>query len=149
MTGITRARFSEVREAFETLNDPGRRMAYDDALKNYKSYNPQVLPQKLKYTRVTRGIDIGFSFTLIVLTLIFGDFVYKSLYSVTTTDVVKHTVVAPVLPVAAVNTRHHKKKHGFKLKDTSGYYAQNINLSKPVTVADTRLIKPWVCFHFS
>ncbi len=140
--GYHQARFSDVREAFETLNDPGRRNAYDDALKKYKLYNPQVLPQKLKYTRVISGIDIGFSFTLIVLTLIFGGYVYKSLYSVNTTDIVKHPAAAPVLPVAAVSTKHHKKKHGFKLKDTAGYYTQNNNLSKPVTVADTGASSP-------
>ena len=140
--GFHQGRYDDVREAFETLNDPGRRMSYDDALKRFRSYNPQALPETPKLARVTRSIDIGFSLTLIVLTLIFGDYVYKSLYTVKTVDIVKHPAVAPIAPLAQVTVKHHKKKHSFKLKDTASYYTGTTPLSKPVAVADTDAAAP-------
>src|SRR5476649_1650568 len=74
-------RFKEIREAYETLNDPAKRSRYDAALKKAKPYATVKEVAKTKTYSKTKGIDIAFTLALLVMLLILGGYVYRSMYS--------------------------------------------------------------------
>jgi len=124
------SRFSEIREAYETLSDTVRRSQYDVALK--KSATAMVAKQSS--SRTTTALNIAFTVTLLVITAIFGTYVYRSVNSG------KAAKVSPTAAVSAapVHTlKHHKRRHS--LKSVPG--AAKI-VSPPVQIVKVPVVPP-------
>jgi hypothetical protein len=109
------SRFVEIQEAYEVLSDPVRRSRYDKALNQFKANSGEYKPPRQTYKASsstgksrTRGLDIGFTFVLFLITLIFGTYVIKMLNGSKTTAVNK---AAPVVVVPLDKPKYHKKKH--------------------------------------
>jgi DnaJ domain len=124
-------RFREIQEAYETLNDPVRRARYDADLRksrsassnktssqNYSYKPPQGAYYQARTTTSPRskttGIDIVFTIILILITLIFGDYVYKTIYTPKANKPFNAPVISTVAYIAPL--KHHKKKHYLKTK---------------------------------
>lgn len=94
----------EITEAYQVLSDPVRRRKYDVAFrKNYQ--------RRLYYFKI-RHINVAVTLTLIFFTGLFGYYVLKYTQARKEAKPVK-TEVAAVIPTQA---KHHKKKHGSKLR---------------------------------
>jgi len=142
------SRFREIREAYETLIDPDKRSKYDEALRKFKP-NPQGEELKKKhYYFISRSVDIAFTTILVLITLMFGDYVIKSISSSKTSN----TAIFSNLPFSTTYN-HHKKKQILKLK--SGGKLNGVvkaipksgatidPLSKPAKIiADTTNVRP-------
>lgn len=90
--------FNEVSEAFQVLSDPVRRRKYDMAYK--KHYQRRLYYFKLKH------LNIAVTLSLILLTGLFGMYVYKSVYGGK-----KKAVVQPMVAAAVPKPKLHRKKH--------------------------------------
>lgn len=97
------SRFREIREAYETLSDPNRRSLYDAGLK--RPAPATVVKQPRSHTT---ALNIAFTVTLLVITVIFGTYVYRSLNGG------KAAKVSPMAVVSAApvpTLKHHKRHH--------------------------------------
>src|ERR1700744_1617494 len=56
-------RFKEIREAYELLNDPVGRAAYDNQLKNFRGYAPVASTQTKMLTKGSVSTKINWAFT--------------------------------------------------------------------------------------
>jgi len=137
------SRFREIQEAYETLSNPIRRKQYDRDLNNFKSRQNTRKPPGEPYQprpstnqkSATRGIDIGFTIVLILITLVFGSYVLKAISNSTPAKV----YTAPVITTASFNLpKHHKKKHNLKIKNISITDTPKAHLP----IANIRQIKP-------
>ena len=88
-----------------------KRSRYDAGLKKLKSYPTTGEVKNRRYNFKTKYIDIAFTITLIVITLIFGDYVIKSIWPSKPVGV-KTTAHAGMLAYHKIS--HHKRKHKFK-----------------------------------
>jgi len=116
------SRFREIQEAYEVLSDPPRRNRYDNALNQFKNNSGEYKPPRQTYKAPsstgrakTRGWDLGFTFILFLITLIFGTYVVKNLTG-SKKDTINKTV--PVVAVPLDKPKHHKKKHTLITKTT-------------------------------
>jgi preprotein translocase subunit Sec63 len=115
------SRFREIHEAYEVLNDPVKRKQYDAALNKFKSSQQNTRtsanePYKTRPSAVTktrRGIDILFTIILIVITGVFGDYVFKAL-NTTDASKPKQITTTTIVAVPVVKAKHHKKRHIIK-----------------------------------
>jgi len=102
------SRFKDIREAYETLNDATSRKRYDVAL-NRSKLNPGKQDKKPASSSRTKWIDIAFTLMLLIITTVFGSYVYRVLHpSRKITEVVKPVVVV------APTVIHHKKRRALK-----------------------------------
>jgi curved DNA-binding protein CbpA len=124
-------RFREIKEAYETLIDPGKRIRYDAELKQFKS-NPageaykqqqyyreqaayqQYQPRPSAFHRPkTKGPGIGMSVALILIALIIGVYMVESFSS---SKARKVTTTSIISPVPLKTHKHHRKKHSLENK---------------------------------
>jgi len=135
--------FREIREAYETLIDPDKRNQYDAALRKFRASTP-VEEKKKHHYFISRSVDLAFTTILMLVTLMFGDYVIKSISSSKTGKDIR----ADVGKLAFNTTTHHRKKQYFKpkavtkpntaVKAVTTPEAATNPLSKPVKViADT------------
>jgi hypothetical protein len=117
------SRFREIQEAYEVLSDPTRRNRYDNALNQFKNNSGEYKPPRQTYKAPsstgkskTRGLDLGFTFILFLITLIFGAYVVINLTG-SKKDTINKT--APVVAVPLDKPKHHKKKHNSITKITT------------------------------
>ena len=127
------SRFREIQEAYETLSDPIKRARYDVALRKSKSDNPLGDQRRYQYynehksagkhhqttTAIpnqsrTKAVDIIFSVLLIFITLVFANYVYKSMTGDSKPAPPK--IASVVTPVSYLTTKHHKKHHLLRLQ---------------------------------
>lgn len=105
--------FREISEAYETLSDPIRRRKYDEELKAIKSNS---LTFAKRHPSRTKAIDITFTIILIAFTLVFGDYVIKTVKNSKAKKIYK----APALTVVSFHKiKHYKRKHSVKIKTIS------------------------------
>jgi len=140
------SKFRDIKEAWETLRDPVKRVQYDAALKKIKS-NPQEQPkQQYQYRQQTyrprpeatvvpkrKGPGVGMTIVFILISLIFGD------YLVRTFNPPKKIITIQTVPAntvfAAKTLKYHKKKHRNKsAADSVKAYAATLQ-KKPVEPA--------------
>jgi biopolymer transport protein ExbD len=101
--------FNEIREAFHVLTDPAKRKLYNEQLKALNVAPNAATPKKSSINSITPKIDITFSLVLILLTGVFGTYVYRSVYQngkkapVTSQPTINPTPPAPLIT-------HHKRK---------------------------------------
>jgi hypothetical protein len=124
------SRFREIREAYETLSDTARRSQYDAALK--KSASATVVKQSS--SRTTTALNIAFTVTLLVITTIFGTYVYRSLNGGKAAKI-SQTAMVTTAPVHTL--KHHKRRHS--LKSVPG--AAKI-ISPPVQIVKVPVVPP-------
>ncbi len=132
-------RFKEIRQAYETLIDPAGRAAYDSLIKKDKAFPVKSEPKKQRFAATTKSIDIAFTIMLVVLTVIFGDYVIKS---ITGSKPSKPANIAVAEVDEKENTpviKHHKKKHHL-----SEITADKPIVRAPMTVQDQPVAKPIV-----
>ncbi|WP_342645281.1 DnaJ domain-containing protein [Mucilaginibacter sp. CSA2-8R] len=124
--------FNEVREAFNVLTDPVKRKQYDEQL---KALNSATIPAPLKKniaSKITPKIDITFSIILILLTGVFGSYVYRSVYqNVKRAPVISEPLVSAP-PVAPLVIHHKQKRH---IRNKALLVAPTNYISKTITVA--------------
>jgi curved DNA-binding protein CbpA len=119
-------RFREIKEAYETLSDPGKRLRYDAALKspqpppstgnNKKSgdYGQQTSNQQYQsrpaaFTKPrTKGPGVGMTLTLVLIGLVLGVYLVES-FSSSKTNKTRRAPAHEVVPVKTV--KHRKRKH--------------------------------------
>lgn len=127
--------FREVTEAFEILSDPVRRRKYDMAYK--KHYQ-----RRLYYFKLTH-LNIAVTLSLILLTGLFGMYVYRSVYGAK-----KKATVQPVAAITPAKSKLHKKKHRGTAKPVAKqtFIAHTDTVKhitiKPVNIAAIAAIKP-------
>ncbi len=117
--------FNEVREAFHVLTDPGKRKHYDEELQRLNSATKVASAKKNAIGSITPKIDVTFSLILILLTGVFGSYVYRSIYqNYKKTPIVSQPVVnaPPAAPIAIRHKLKKRVKHPFHL-DTKMYAA--------------------------
>lgn len=109
--------FNEVREAFHVLTDPAKRKLYDEQLAALNRSTSATQPKKSLASSVTPKIDITFSLVLILLTGVFGSYVYRSVYK---NNKKQPAVVQPVVKTPEVTSAvgYYKPKTHFKRKES-------------------------------
>jgi len=152
-------RFREIKEAYETLIDHGKRNQYDAALKKSKANPTGETHKKQQYYREqaayqqyqappsafhrpkTKGPGIGMTVTLILIALVIGVYMVESFSSskarrVTTTSVVS--------PVPLKTHKHHRKKHSLenKIAADSSKHSSVITSISPVKPVPVRSKQP-------
>lgn len=125
--------FNEIREAFHVLTDPAKRKLYDEQLKALNISTPAIKQKKSLTGSVTPKIDIIFSLILILLTGIFGSYVYRSVYQNNKKLPVVSQPLISTPPVTPLVIRHKQKRH-IKHK-TQWVTKTNDDIEQPVTVA--------------
>jgi hypothetical protein len=135
------AHFKEVNKAYETLIDPFKRGRYDASLKKTKLTRRIENPKKQAYYFKTKRVDLTFSIILVLITFVFGYYVYRSING-TKKPVVAKQIVAVEQPVI----KHHKKKH-LKLKATTPPPLITQTESKPAKVIADTPVKHFVPVH--
>lgn len=153
-------RFREIQEAYETLSDPAKRARYDAALKRSRPGAPRDTFKNTQYSGAwagkayhattstksrpkTRALDIGFTIILFILTLIFGDYVLKSVRKSNDNKVSSSVAATSVAPVSVL--KHHKRRHNLKITPIVDQPASKqlgvkvlpapvVKLTQPVTV---------------
>lgn len=141
------SQFREIREAYETLIDPDKRNQYDAALKRFRSM-PPVEENKKQHYFISRSVDIAFTTILVLVTLMFGDYVIKSISSSKAAKVSSSDAGRLVFST----TTHHRKKQNLKLKSASKSNefvkavpkpdATVIPLNKPAKVVTDTNVRP-------
>ncbi|MDB5117487.1 MAG: dnaJ 2 [Mucilaginibacter sp.] len=116
-------RFREITEAYETLSDPPSRSRYNASLERAK-------PRPPGYSK-TKRTDIVFTCMLILVTLGFSYYVYRSVRGSKTT---KYTPTVATAPIPII--KHHKKKHTVKADaDSSG--VSDFSMEPPKVITDS------------
>lgn len=145
--------FNEVREAFHVLTDPVKRKQYDEELKKLNSATKVAPPKKDAIGSITPKIDVTFSLILILLTGVFGSYVYRSIYQNNRKTPIVSQPVVSAPPAAPITIRHKFKKrlkHPFHL-DTKMYatikpgaaaIATPVKSVAPVTYSAVKAIAP-------
>jgi curved DNA-binding protein CbpA len=145
-------RFREIKEAYETLFDPGKRLRYDAELKKSRSdttgeeaykkqqyYREQTAYQQYQarpsaFQRPkTKSPGIGMTVALILIALVIGVYMVESFSSSKTRKV---TMTSVVSPVPLKTHKHHRKKHSLENKIA-------IDSSKPISaITSVSPVKP-------
>ena len=103
--------FIEIREAFHVLTDPAKRKQYDEQLKALNVSPTAAAPKKNLVNSITPKIDITFSLVLILLTGVFGTYVYRSVYQNGKKAPVASQPIINPSPPAPLVTHHKRKRH--------------------------------------
>ncbi len=107
--------FNEVREAFHVLTDPAKRKLYDEQLAALNKSTSIIQPNKSVASSITPKIDITFSLVLMLLTGVFGSYVYRSIYKNSKKQPVTVQSIASTPPDTPASSYHKPKRH-FKRK---------------------------------
>jgi len=124
--------FNEVREAFHVLTDPAKRKLYDEQLNALNSSTTTNQHKKSLASSVTPKIDITFSLVLILLTGVFGTYVYRSIYKNTKKELVTTRPVVstpPVIPAASYLKPKKHFKHKALLANNATYTVRPVTAS--------------------
>jgi len=136
-------KFREIKEAWETLRDPVKRVQYDQALQKIKS-NSQEPPKQQYYYRQQahrprpaaatpskrKGPGVGMTIVFILIVLILGDYLVRTFNP--PKKIINIQAIPPNTVFAAKTLKHHKKKHKNKsAADSSKVYTAN-TYKKPV-----------------
>lgn len=137
------SKYRDIKEAWETLRDPVKRVQYDQALNNIKTNSQEPPKQQYYYREHThrprtaaampskrKGPGVGMTIVFILIALILGDYVVR------TFNPPKKIINIQAIPsntvFAAKTVKHHKKRHKNKgAADSSKVYAAN-TYKKPV-----------------
>lgn len=131
--------FNEIREAFHVLTDPAKRKQYDEQLKALNVSPTAAAPKKSSINSITPKIDITFSLVLILLTGVFGTYVYRSVYqNGKKASVVSQPVIDPT-PTAPLITHHKRKRH---IKHNALLVAKTSYADKPVAALPIKTVLP-------
>ncbi len=153
-------RFREIKEAYETLIDLGKRIKYDADLKKSKSnpsegaYKQQYYSDQTAYQQYqtrpsafhrpkTKGPGIGMTVALISIALIVGVYIVESFSS---SKARKITTTSVVSPVPLKMHKHHRKKHSLENKtagDSSKHNSAITSIStvKPIPVRNKQPVE--------
>lgn len=105
-------RFKELRAAYELLNDPVGRAAYDNQLKQFGAY-PSVVPiapEKPNKGSVNTKINWTFTVVLLAVTSLFGYYVVRSMAPSIITKPAANPDVAVITTPAVTHHKKHRKK---------------------------------------
>jgi hypothetical protein len=105
-------RFKEIRAAYELLNDPVGRAAYDNQLKQFRAY-PSVVsttPENLSKGSVNTKINWAFTVVLLAVTSLFGYYVVRSMAPSKITKAAANPDVAVNATPAVTHHKKHRKK---------------------------------------
>jgi curved DNA-binding protein CbpA len=137
------SRFREVKEAFDTLSDPVKRIQYDASLKKFRSapgehserqsYGDtpkyrQYQARPAAFSRSKKRLSTGMAIIMVLIGIITAVYLVESFSSSRTH---KSRPVAPAITVYYKTPRHHKKKHTSKNKSASD--SSNQDTGNPAT----------------
>ncbi|WP_295674006.1 DnaJ domain-containing protein [uncultured Mucilaginibacter sp.] len=136
-------RFRDIKEAWETLRDPVKRIQYDQAINKVKSYQQEQPKQQYYYSQQTyrppssssvptkrKGPGIGMTIVFILIALILGDYLVRTFNP---PNKIINIQSNPASRVIVANTiKHHKKKHKNKIAADSSKVDIANSYEKPI-----------------
>ncbi len=133
--------FNEVREAFHVLTDPAKRKLYDEQLAALNRSTSTTQSKKSLASSVTPKIDITFSLVLILLTGVFGSYVYRSVHK---NNRKQPAIVQPFVNTIPVTSAvdHHKPKKRFKRKEFVATKIFKVDNPVPISAIPVKPITP-------
>jgi len=155
------SRFKEIQQAYETLIDPIKRAKYDEALRKSQPGYTKSGPRQRQYYnahkssgkhyqaksstqtnfRTRMAIDIIFTILLIFITLVFGDYVYKSMTGGSKLVLLPKTA-SIVSPLVNTMPKHHKKHHLLKLISFITPSSNSAQAKVSAAIKSSPIIKP-------
>ncbi|BAU54766.1 DnaJ domain-containing protein [Mucilaginibacter gotjawali] len=134
-------KFREIKEAWETLRDPVKRIQYDQAINKVKSHQQEPPKQRYYYSQQAhrpssptptkrKGPGVGMTIVFILIALILGDYLVRTFNP---PKKIINIQSNPASKVAVAKTlKHHKKKHKNKIAADSSKVDIAITYKKPI-----------------